>query len=176
MSRLVRVRLGHTGVLDFKNCPRFQILNIWPILLSWVIFEWTIAFRRKFKLTVISNNPFKLPKHHKFHSSQKLQGTFRLPFSSRIKTKIFTQPTSKVSLWPPRPLYDFDVLFSCHLTFPWIRLNMCLNWKSLWHCRFLVPCNTQKILTEIWHQIWDKNMVKIYANKIILRSHEPFQI
>ena len=25
------------------------------------------------------------------------------------------------------------------------------------NCRFLVPCNTQKILTKIWHQIWDKN-------------------
>ena len=25
------------------------------------------------------------------------------------------------------------------------------------HCRFLVPCNTQTILTKIWHQFWDKN-------------------
>ena len=28
------------------------------------------------------------------------------------------------------------------------------------HCRFLVPGNTQKILTEIWHHFWLKMMVK----------------
>ena len=28
------------------------------------------------------------------------------------------------------------------------------------HCRYLVPGNTQKILTEIWHHFWLKMMVK----------------
>ena len=41
----------------------------------------------------------------------------------------------------------------------------------LHHCRFLVPGNAQKILTEIWHQFWHENN----AIKIIFKSHEPFQ-
>ena len=46
------------------------------------------------------------------------------------------------------------------------------------HCRFLVPGNTQKILTEIWHLFWDKNDGENqpnYAIEIIFKSHEPFQ-
>ena len=47
------------------------------------------------------------------------------------------------------------------------------------HCGFLVPSNRQKILTEIWHQFWDKNdgenIGKIYAIEIIFKSNEPFQ-
>ena len=42
------------------------------------------------------------------------------------------------------------------------------------HCGFQVPGNTQKILTEIWHQFWDKNDGENYAIEIIFRSHEPF--
>ena len=39
-----------------------------------------------------------------------------------------------------------------------IRLNLLeINAVLLSHCRFLMPGNTQKILTEIWHQFWDKN-------------------
>ena len=43
------------------------------------------------------------------------------------------------------------------------------------HCGFLLLGNTQKILKEIWHHIWDKNDVKIYAIGINLKFHEPFQ-
>ena len=46
---------------------------------------------------------------------------------------------------------------------------------NLYHCGFLVLGNTQKILTEIWHQFWDKNDGGNYAIEIIFRSHEPFR-
>ena len=34
---------------------------------------------------------------------------------------------------------------------------VCYASKFITHCRFLLPGNTQKILTEIWHQFWHKN-------------------
>ena len=43
------------------------------------------------------------------------------------------------------------------------------------HCRFLVPGNTQKTLTEIWHHFWLKMMVKSGLEKIILKFHVPLQ-
>ena len=43
------------------------------------------------------------------------------------------------------------------------------------HCRFLVPGNTQKILTEIWHHFWLKMMVKSGLEKIILKFHGGLQ-
>ena len=33
------------------------------------------------------------------------------------------------------------------------------------HCRFLVPDNTQKILTEIWHHFWLKNDDEKWSRK-----------
>ena len=33
------------------------------------------------------------------------------------------------------------------------------------HCRFLVPDNTQKILTEIWHHFWLKNDGEKWSRK-----------
>ena len=43
------------------------------------------------------------------------------------------------------------------------------------HCRFLVPGNTQKILTDIWHHFWLKMMVKSALEKIILKLHGGLQ-
>ena len=37
----------------------------------------------------------------------------------------------------------------------WSQISLKTNVAG--HCGFLVLGNTQKILTEIWHQIWDKN-------------------
>ena len=44
-----------------------------------------------------------------------------------------------------------------------------------YHVKFITGGIPQKNLTEIWHQIWDKNDSEIYAIKIIFKSHEPFQ-
>ena len=54
-----------------------------------------------------------------------------------------------------------------------------LGLKTLYnhpHCRFLVPGNTQEILTKIWHQFWDKNDGENICHwyHIIFKSHEPF--
>ena len=44
-------------------------------------------------------------------------------------------------------------------------------WMSHWHlkmvdhCRFLVPDNTRKILTEIWHHFWLKNDGEKWSRK-----------
>ena len=43
------------------------------------------------------------------------------------------------------------------------------------HYRFLVPDNTQKILTEIWHHFWLKMMMKNGLEKIILKFHDGLQ-
>ena len=43
------------------------------------------------------------------------------------------------------------------------------------HCRFLVPCNTQKILTKIWHHFLIKMMMKSGLEKNILKFHGPLQ-
>ena len=37
--------------------------------------------------------------------------------------------------------------------------------KEYTHCRFLVPDNTQKILTEIWHHFWLKNDDEKWSRK-----------
>ena len=38
-------------------------------------------------------------------------------------------------------------------------------WVHGMHCRFLVPDNTQKILTEIWHHFWLKNDGEKWSRK-----------
>ena len=43
------------------------------------------------------------------------------------------------------------------------------------HCRYLVPGNTQKILTEIWHHFWLKMMVKSGLEKNILKFNGGLQ-
>jgi len=40
---------------------------------------------------------------------------------------------------------------------PWWMGTSRSSLQTLHHCGFLVLGNTQKILTEIWHQFWDKN-------------------
>ena len=40
---------------------------------------------------------------------------------------------------------------------------------------FLVPGNTQKILTEIWHHFWLKMMMKSGIEKFILKFHGGLQ-
>ena len=42
-------------------------------------------------------------------------------------------------------------------------------------CRFLVPGNTQKNLTEIWHHFWLKMMIKSCQEKNILKFHGGLQ-
>ena len=48
--------------------------------------------------------------------------------------------------------------------------------KNILHRGFLVLGNTQQILTQIWHQIWDKNDGENICCWNIFKSHEPFQI
>ena len=43
------------------------------------------------------------------------------------------------------------------------------------HCRFLVPGNTQEILTKIWHHFWLKLMMKSGLEKFILKFHGGLQ-
>ena len=43
------------------------------------------------------------------------------------------------------------------------------------HCRFLVPGNRQQILTEIWHQFWEKNDGENICHWNFFISHEPYQ-
>ena len=43
------------------------------------------------------------------------------------------------------------------------------------HCRFLVPGNTQKILTEIWHHFWLKMMMKSGLKNIFWNSTVAFR-
>ena len=43
------------------------------------------------------------------------------------------------------------------------------------HCSFLVPDNTQKILTEILHRFWLKNDDEKWSKKIILKFHDGLQ-
>ena len=43
------------------------------------------------------------------------------------------------------------------------------------HSRFLVPDNTQKILTEIWHHFWIKNDGEKWSRKIISKFHDGLQ-
>ena len=49
------------------------------------------------------------------------------------------------------------------------------NYFFQYHCRFLVPGITQKILTEIWHHFWLKMMIKSGLEKNILKFHQPLQ-
>ena len=44
------------------------------------------------------------------------------------------------------------------------------------HCRFLVPGNTQKILTEIWHHFWLKMMMKMVKKKVFWNSTVAFTL
>jgi hypothetical protein len=43
------------------------------------------------------------------------------------------------------------------------------------HCSFLVPGNTQEILTEILHHFWLKMMMKSGLEKNILKFHGGLQ-
>ena len=60
-----------------------------------------------------------------------------------------------------------------------ILLSVSLNRNGfkfvLKHCRFLVPGNTQKIRTEIWHHFWLKMMMKSGLEKNILKFHGGLQ-
>ena len=51
--------------------------------------------------------------------------------------------------------------------------QMSKSWKWIvaHHCGFLVLGNTQKILTQIWHLIWDKNDVEKVKKRLVARTY-----
>ena len=80
---------------------------------------------------------------------------------------------------------NFKIKFQISVQFLWSLASL---WKTqipltcfvkeetfTFHCRFLVPGNTQKILTEIWQHFWLKMMVKSGLEKLILKFNGGLQ-
>ena len=92
----------------------------------------------------------------------------------RFSWKLYNRTTHKIQIELSQPKKLFQWNYLCL----WVHINIRKPWETKRnsdmhssfyivtnalleslgsHCRFLVPDNTQKILTEIWHHFWLEN-------------------
>ena len=66
-----------------------------------------------------------------------------------------------------------QVFLITYILAPGITTLFGICWGETFHCRFLVPRNTQKILTKIWLHFWLKMMIKSGLEVFILKFTKP---
>ena len=97
-----------------------------------------------------------------------------------LRIQLFHHQSARVShlYWAFIPWFTLSINQFLNNTYYLFRK---LNWSDRdmqqWtsHCGFLVLGNTQKILTEIWHQFWDKKDGENICHLNFFTYHERYQ-